>query len=210
VPEDDTPALLISGPFCTSATAQGLPSLDERIVQVNGHDVQIWTGGPDRPTGAPLNRVSERLERRRRHLGTRCSRAREIRTGTPVQPGRQRPIRVGRAASDVRAHRSAAPGAAGRPRRTSALPPRRSFGGRSVHSRVRRDVSGIGRRNRLRRSELLVHSGERFRASRGSRDGVRADECAGPPRRCWRPPERSAAGARTRERFSFLPYPSFS
>jgi pimeloyl-ACP methyl ester carboxylesterase len=48
------PLLLISGPFCTSATAQGLPSLDERIVQVNGHDVQIWTGGPDRSSGAPL------------------------------------------------------------------------------------------------------------------------------------------------------------
>jgi imidazolonepropionase-like amidohydrolase/pimeloyl-ACP methyl ester carboxylesterase len=48
------PLLLIGGPFCTNATAQSLPSLDERIVQVNGHDVQIWTGGPDRPTGAPL------------------------------------------------------------------------------------------------------------------------------------------------------------
>lgn len=48
------PLLLISGLFCTSATAQGLPSLEERIVQVNGHDVQIWTGGPDQPTGAPL------------------------------------------------------------------------------------------------------------------------------------------------------------
>ncbi len=48
------PLLLISGPFCTSATAQGLPSLEERIVQVNGHDVQIWTGGPDRQPGAPL------------------------------------------------------------------------------------------------------------------------------------------------------------
>lgn len=48
------PLLLIAGPLCTDATAQGLPSLEERIVQVSGHDVQIWTGGPDRPAGAPL------------------------------------------------------------------------------------------------------------------------------------------------------------
>jgi pimeloyl-ACP methyl ester carboxylesterase len=48
------PLLLIAAPFCTSAAAQGLAFLEERIVQVDGHAVQIWTGGPDRRPGDPL------------------------------------------------------------------------------------------------------------------------------------------------------------